>query len=93
MRKDQPDVVQWTTTIEKAYNTPKGTLTHDTVMRSPDYSKTFVLQMEASKVGVGAVLSQPRAQIFRGGAGMSGHNTAIKAEEASKTTKDHFQVT
>lgn len=57
MRKDQPDIAQWTM-IEKAHNTLKGALISDTVMRSTDYFKMFVLQTDASGVGVGAVLSQ-----------------------------------
>ena len=44
--------------IEKAHNTLKGALISDTVMRSTDYFKMFVLQTDASGVGVGAVLSQ-----------------------------------
>ena len=57
-RKGEPDTVNWTESTEQAFQTLKNKLTTATVMKSPDYSKTFVLQTDASQVGVGAVLSQ-----------------------------------
>ena len=56
-RKGEPDTVNWTESTEQAFQALKNKLTTATVMKSPDYSKTFVLQTDASRVGVGAVLS------------------------------------
>ena len=57
-RKGEPDTVNWTVSIEQAFQTLKNKLTTTTVIKSPDYSKTFVLQTDASQVGVGVMLSQ-----------------------------------
>ena len=57
-RKREPDTVNWTVSTEQAFQTLKNKLTTATVMKSPHYSKTFVLQTNVSQVGVGAVLSQ-----------------------------------
>ena len=50
--------MNWTVSTEQAFQTLKNKLTTTTVMKSLDYSKTFVLQTDASQVGVGAMLSQ-----------------------------------
>ena len=36
----------------------KQALTHSKLMRNPNFSRPFVVQIDASNVGVGAVLSQ-----------------------------------
>ena len=51
-RKNEPNTIQWTTATEDSFQRLKDALTSATVMRSPDHSKTFILQTDASGVGV-----------------------------------------
>ncbi|KAI8496819.1 hypothetical protein Bbelb_254740 [Branchiostoma belcheri] len=56
--KKEPQVVEWTDECEGAFQTLKGKLCEDPVLRSPDFERPFVLQTDASDRGIGAVLSQ-----------------------------------
>lgn len=55
-KKGQPIV--WTEEAEKAFSEIKLRLTSAPVLASPDFSKPFVIQCDASDTGVGAVLYQ-----------------------------------
>ena len=57
-KKNQPDLVEWTTAAELAFQRLKSMLTSAPLMRNPDFTRTFILQTDASGVGIGAVLSQ-----------------------------------
>ena len=57
-RKCMPDKIVWTDQTQQAFDTLKTALTSSTVMRNPDPKQTFILQTDASNIGVGAVLSQ-----------------------------------
>ena len=57
-RKCMPDMIVWTDQTQQAFDTLKTALTSSTVMRNPDLKQTFILQTDASSIGVGAVLSQ-----------------------------------
>jgi len=57
-RKTQPSRVNWTPECDIAFRKLKSLLCCGPVLRSPDFSRPFVLQTDASKRGVGAVLSQ-----------------------------------
>lgn len=57
-QKGQPSKVEWGNTQEKAYQTIKILLTSDPILRLPDPEKTFILRMDASDYGIGAVLMQ-----------------------------------
>ena len=57
-KKNQPDLVEWTTAAELAFQRLKSMLTSAPLMKNPDFTQTFILQTEASGVGIGAVLSQ-----------------------------------
>ena len=57
-KKDLPDKVKWTTAAETAFQQVKGILASDLVLCSPDPDKVFILQTDASSVGIAAVLSQ-----------------------------------
>ncbi len=57
-RKGQPEKIQWTPAGEEAFERVKGALTSAPVLRAPDFSCPFLLQMDASDTGLGAVLSQ-----------------------------------
>lgn len=49
---------QWTAEAEKAFGKLKGLFTTAPVLVQPDPSKQFIVEVDASDVGVGAVLSQ-----------------------------------
>ncbi len=57
-RKGQPEKVQWSSASEEAFQRIKEALTSEPVLRAPDFSCHFLLQMDASDTGLGAVLSQ-----------------------------------
>ncbi|KAI2644445.1 Retrovirus-related Pol polyprotein from transposon 17.6 [Labeo rohita] len=57
-RKGQPEKIRWTATAEEALAKIKTALTSSPVLRVPDFSCPFLLQMDASDTGLGAVLSQ-----------------------------------
>ena len=57
-RKQQPEQVEWNERTEHAFQRLKDTLTSAKLMKNPDFTQTFILQTDASNVGVGAVLSQ-----------------------------------
>ena len=53
-----PNQVVWTDRCERSFQKLKNLLCSEPVLRSPDFTKEFILQTDASDVGVGAVLSQ-----------------------------------
>ena len=57
-RKQQPEQVEWNGRTEHAFQRLKDTLTSAKLMKNPDFTQTFILQTDASNMGVGAVLSQ-----------------------------------
>ena len=57
-RKTQPNKVDWTAECEMAFSKLKELLTTAPVLQTPDFSKMFIVQTDASERGVGAVLSQ-----------------------------------
>ena len=57
-RKSNPNQVIWTATCQRAFERLKDSLCSSPVLHSPDFTKEFVLQTDASDRGVGAVLSQ-----------------------------------
>jgi len=57
-RKSAPEVVHWTPLCEAAFQSLKTALCSSPVLQSPDLTRPFVLQTDASDRGVGAVLSQ-----------------------------------
>ena len=50
---------------QRAFETLKKALISEPVLSSPDVSKTFIVQIDASDRGVGAVLSQVQVTIAR----------------------------
>ncbi|KAK7880009.1 hypothetical protein WMY93_033328 [Mugilogobius chulae] len=56
--KDQRNPVIWTEDCETAFRTLKAHLCSSPVLKSPDFSKRFLVQVDASMVGLGAVLAQ-----------------------------------
>ena len=57
-KKSLPDKIKWTEECGKAFKVLKSALCSSPVLRSPNFTKDFVLQTDASDIGVGAVLSQ-----------------------------------
>ncbi|MGH0131921.1 UNVERIFIED_CONTAM: hypothetical protein FKN15_057343 [Acipenser sinensis] len=57
-RAKGPNMVKWDDKAEQAFNSLKEALCSDPVLVVPDFGKEFILQTDASEVGLGAVLSQ-----------------------------------
>ena len=57
-KKGNPDKIIWTPETESAFQTLKSALSGSTIMKSPDPTIPFIIQIDASSLGVGAVLSQ-----------------------------------
>ncbi|CAM9730458.1 unnamed protein product, partial [Heterosigma akashiwo] len=57
-KKIQPDRVKWTPECEKAFISLKKALTSYPVLRLPDMRAPFILECDASKMGIGAALTQ-----------------------------------
>lgn len=56
--KEQKNPVVWTKECETAFNMLKARLCALPVLQSPGFSKRFLVQVDASAVGLGAVLAQ-----------------------------------
>ena len=61
-KKSAPTQVQWTDKCGHAFGKLKERLCSDPVLGSPDFTRPFILQTDASERGVGAVLSQRSAE-------------------------------
>ena len=57
-KKGKPNVVVWQDEHQRAFDKLIGALTNKPILRTPDFDKLFVVQVDASDVGIGAVLSQ-----------------------------------
>ena len=57
-KKNKPNKLQWTETSVKSFRDLKLALTQAPVLVTPDFSKPFILQTDASDTSIGAVLSQ-----------------------------------
>ncbi|CAM5101071.1 unnamed protein product [Eretmochelys imbricata] len=51
-------MVKWTDATEKAFMDLQTVLCSNPVLIAPDFNKEFILQTDASEVGMGAILSQ-----------------------------------
>lgn len=58
IKKVKPNTVQWSVPAEKAFFELKGMLSNEPILHSPDFENSFVLQTDASELGLGAVLMQ-----------------------------------
>ena len=57
-KKGKPNTVQWGPEQEHAFNTLKRKLISRPILQLPDFSKSFIIQVDASGYGVGAALLQ-----------------------------------
>lgn len=57
-KKYEPQKVKWTQQHQRAFDNLKEALCKGPVLRSPDFGRKFLLQTDASDVGIGAVLEQ-----------------------------------
>ena len=57
-RKERPKLVRWTEECEDVFERLKEVLCNDLVLKIPDYSREFTVQIDASDRGMGAVLCQ-----------------------------------
>ncbi|KAL7834854.1 hypothetical protein SRHO_G00291010, partial [Serrasalmus rhombeus] len=62
---DMPQRVKWTENSETAFNDLKNALCVEPVLASPDFDKPFVVQTDASGLGLGAVLLQGEGEEWR----------------------------
>ena len=53
-----PQLLCWTAEVERAFKTLKACFTTAPVLAHPDPSPPFIIDVDASEVGLGAVLSQ-----------------------------------
>lgn len=56
--KNVKNPIVWTEECEMAFNTLKRQMCSGPVLISPDFTKVFIVQVDASAVGIGAVLAQ-----------------------------------
>ena len=57
-RKDSPNMVRWNSVCDHVISALKQVLCSSRILKSPDFTRPFILQTDASDCGVGAVLSQ-----------------------------------
>lgn len=58
LMKEARSPVKWTEDCEGAFNTLKEKMCPSPVLQSPDFTKRFLVQVDASATGFGAVLAQ-----------------------------------
>ncbi len=61
LTKTGKDPVAWTGACEEAFNTLKERMCTDPVLQSPNFDQRFLVQVDASEKGIGAVLAQGTA--------------------------------
>lgn len=57
--------IRWPRQMEGAFKAIKRALCNDLVVVTPDFSKIFILQMDASETAIGAVLCQDQEGVER----------------------------
>ncbi len=58
LKKSLPDRVRWNEEIDRTFKQLKQAIVDKAVLRTPDLTKDFILQTDASGRGIGAVLTQ-----------------------------------
>lgn len=57
-RKGEPEKVCWTPVAEAGFQALKTALTSSTVLWIPDFQRPFLVHLDASEMGLGAMLSE-----------------------------------
>ena len=71
----------WTTTTDEAFRTLKHQLITAPVLAVPDFSKQFVVETDASDLGIGAVLMQEQHPIAYFSKALGPRNQALSVYE------------
>jgi hypothetical protein len=50
--------VKWLDIHQESFDKLKGEICKDSVLKNPDFNRKFILQTDASQIGMGAVLQQ-----------------------------------
>jgi hypothetical protein len=58
LKKGKPNRLQWTQPSVSAFQTLKSTLLSKPILITPNFDLLFIVQKDASKKAIGAVLSQ-----------------------------------
>lgn len=57
-KKDQPEKIVWKPEHQHAFDEIKQRLSSEPVLKGPNYQQEFIIETDASEVGIGAVLCQ-----------------------------------
>ena len=57
-KKNVPNKVKWLDIHQESFDKLKGEICKDSVLKKPDFNRKFILQTNASQIGMGAVLQQ-----------------------------------
>ena len=62
-KKQESPVVKWTSELEDSFKKLKGALAEKPIVKLPDLSQQFIIQTDASGIGIGCVLMQKSGDI------------------------------
>ena len=58
LRKDEPEIVSWDQNCQDAFCKVKSLLSESPILAAPNFEREFLVQTDASRRGIGVVLSQ-----------------------------------
>ena len=81
------DAYVWKESATIAFNDLKNALMHTPVLALPDFSKNFLIQTDASGLGVGAILSQ------NGPIAYFSKQMSLRLQQASTYVREMYAIT